>query len=82
MALVVAGSDVIVYVAVALVAALFLMAFVVGLLMCRYYRKRRAAKAKAKGAMANISQKEEVDVEAAQDQSLMLDESKAASIHS
>ena len=82
MALVVAGSDVIVYVAVALVAALFLMAFVVGLLMCRYYQKRRAAKAKAKGAMANISQKEEVDVEAAQDQSLMLDESKAASIHS
>ena len=79
MALIVAGSDVIVYVVVALVAALFLMAFVVGLLMCRWYRKRRAAK--AKGAMANAAQKE-VDVEAAQDQSPMLEESKAASMHS
>ena len=79
MALIVAGSDVIVYVAVALVAALFLMAFVVGLLMCRWYRKRQAAK--AKGAMA-ITAQNEVDIEAAQDQSPMLDESKAVSVHS
>lgn len=71
MALVVAGSDLVVYVAVALVAALVFVSFIVGFFLCRCYRRRQAARKSA------LNNKEEVDVEAAQDKSPMLDEGKA-----
>lgn len=78
MALVVAGSDVVVYVVVGLVAALLLIAFIVGLLVCRWYRKKQVANR----AMANKTGNKEVDLEAARDQSPMLEEGEASGSHS